>query len=97
MFHKKKTQLGIKKIKDIEWIVGTDEGLQNLIHACKIALHKDEYSDENLGQFEGVKKVEEVCTYSFPLILKILLLSFNIVFFAAIVVGFSTIFQWLFQ
>ncbi|MEZ5345840.1 MAG: hypothetical protein R2681_09830 [Pyrinomonadaceae bacterium] len=54
------------KLKDgSEWIdhedciVGDRDGLRNLAKACEIALEKGEYYGSDLGDYVGVKKLEE--------------------------------------
>jgi len=94
--------------EDIGLIAGTEEGLRNLIQACEAALEQNANDDIDLGRIEGVKKVEQ--SYFTPNIPtsskfeKIYLKFFagifepviSVVFIAAILIGFYTIFQWLF-
>jgi len=39
-------------------IVGNEQGLKNLISACNTALEKGEYYGNGLGDYVGVKKLE---------------------------------------
>jgi len=58
--------VGIKSIPQLrdgsEWaehedcLIGDEEGLRNLMLACKVAIKKGEYYGDDLGDYVGVKR-----------------------------------------
>ena len=83
--------------------------MRDLIQACEIVLQQNTYNGIELGQIQGVKKVDH--TYfnpNVPKSTKFQKMSINffayiytpfisIVFIIATIIGFYTIYQWLFQ
>jgi len=51
--------LGYGSDEQEDSLVGTEEGLQNLISACQIALEKGIYESDDLGSFRAVEIVNE--------------------------------------
>ena len=88
--------------EDEDFLIGSEKGLKNLINACKIALDKGEYVDQNLDQFVGIKLVkssyykEENETVIIWLIDKFVIPAVIVVFLASVAVGFVTIVKWIF-
>lgn len=92
-----------KQDEDEDFIVGTEEGLNNLIDACQIALKNKENSGIELSEFYGVKKVEETYweeeknTITSWLFNKTVVPAIAILFVASLLVGSVTIAKWLFN
>jgi hypothetical protein len=83
-------------------LIGTDEGLKNLIISCQTALEKGDCRTEDLGDFYGIVKVKEDYFDTGESNLKILtrvfmipiaILSVLVVFF----IGATTVFKWIFN
>ena len=89
--------------EDEDFIIGTEEGLNNLINACQIALKSEETSCIKLGEFYGVKKVEETyweeenSTITSWLLDKTVVPVIVILFVSSLLVGLVTIVKWLFN
>ena len=89
--------------EDEDFLVGTEEGLKNLVDACQIALEKGECVDYALGEFAGIKLVDDsyyqednetvgtwfLNKFTVPIIV--------LLFVCSLVVGFVTIVKWIFS
>ncbi len=94
-----KVLLGFGQEEDENFLVGTQEGLKNLLNASREALEKGESTDYDLGEFFGIKCVEgsyfqedqgsSIDIYSFVGAMIALLLV------SSVVVGFVTIVRWI--
>ena len=88
--------------EDEDFLVGTEDGLKNLINACQSALDKGETTDYDLGEFIGIKLVDDSynqeeqetkVSWFFNKFISPLLV---LLFVSSLIVGFVTIVKWFF-
>lgn len=92
---------GSEWIDHEDCIVGDEQGLKNLISACNTAIEKGEYYGSDLGDYVGIKKLEAQW-FKKPMDSKqtrfanASLAVFLVLILGFILVGFVTVFKWLF-
>ena len=84
-----------------DWLVGNQEGLLNLRKACEAALEKGEYFGNNLGDYIGVKKIDdESCkrpaATPFTRLRSAIFSALLIVLLVLMFTGSLTVFSWRF-
>jgi phosphopentomutase len=96
--------LGYGRLAEDEYfVVGTEDGLKQLMQSCETAINEGEDTYQNNCEICGVKKVnkeyfeEKDDTFKNKIINKVLGFIFLSLFFASLVVGFITIVKWIFK
>lgn len=82
-------------------IVGNEEGLKSLINACQVALKDGEYYGNELGDYVGVKKLENHWFKNPKDSKTTRLANAGLIFFLVLLItctciGIATVFNWLF-